>query len=154
MTDLADQSRFAVRSTAITWDRIGDEIVAINLSSGHYYSLRHTAHDLFLLLDAGRTIGDLVAAVSGDADPATTRPEVLRFLGHLLDAGLVEVTEGAESTAGSTPPDGRTDGPVELLAGPYAPPHLETFTDLEDLMLLDPVHEVDDDGWPSAATDA
>jgi hypothetical protein len=154
MTDLADQACLAVRSTAITWDRIGDEIVAINLTSGHYYSLRNTAHDLFLLIDDGRTVAELVAAVTGGADPATTRPEVLGFVGHLLDAGLVELAGDTDDAAGSPPPGGRPEGPDGLLAGPYTPPHLETFTDLEDLMLLDPVHEVDDDGWPRAATDA
>ena len=34
---------------------------------------------------------------------------------------------------------------------PYVPPVLEKFTDMQDLILLDPVHEVSERGWPHAA---
>jgi hypothetical protein len=33
----------------------------------------------------------------------------------------------------------------------FEPPLLEKFTDMEDLLLLDPVHEVDGRGWPHPA---
>ena len=33
-------------------------------------------------------------------------------------------------------------------ARPYEPPQLEKYTDMQDLVLLDPVHEVDATGWP------
>ncbi len=29
-------------------------------------------------------------------------------------------------------------------------PRLETYSDMQDLILLDPVHEVDERGWPHA----
>jgi hypothetical protein len=32
---------------------------------------------------------------------------------------------------------------------PYSPPKLSAYTDMQELLLLDPVHEVDDAGWPS-----
>ena len=31
---------------------------------------------------------------------------------------------------------------------PYVPPQIERFTDMQELLLLDPIHEVDDTGWP------
>ncbi len=33
---------------------------------------------------------------------------------------------------------------------PYAPPALETYTDMQELLLLDPIHDVDETGWPAA----
>jgi hypothetical protein len=33
----------------------------------------------------------------------------------------------------------------------YAPLELERYTDLADLILLDPVHDVSEAGWPHAA---
>lgn len=34
---------------------------------------------------------------------------------------------------------------------PYARLALTKYTDMQELLLLDPVHEVDDEGWPSRA---
>ncbi len=36
--------------------------------------------------------------------------------------------------------------------GDYVAPVLESFTDMQDLILLDPIHEVDAAGWPNTAT--
>jgi hypothetical protein len=30
----------------------------------------------------------------------------------------------------------------------FAPPRLEVFDDLQDLFLVDPIHDVDEAGWP------
>ena len=39
---------------------------------------------------------------------------------------------------------------AEDTIGPFVPPTLEKYTDMQDLVLLDPVHEVDERGWPHA----
>jgi hypothetical protein len=31
---------------------------------------------------------------------------------------------------------------------PFTDPVIEIYTDLQDLLLLDPIHDVDDRGWP------
>ena len=36
----------------------------------------------------------------------------------------------------------------DYLANGYQPPVLETYADLQDILLLDPVHDVDETGWP------
>jgi len=140
-----------IRSSAVTWDEIGGEIVAINLESGHYFSLRLTARDLFVLWAAGVSLGDasaLVRAGQHDApdDLGTgATGAVPSFAEELLAAGLIEVDPvGSPRT---------TDADAPAVDHPYAPPQLETYTDLEDLMLLDPVHDVDADGWPHAVAD-
>ena len=37
--------------------------------------------------------------------------------------------------------------------GRYESPIVESFDDLETLLLIDPIHEVDDAGWPLPAPD-
>jgi hypothetical protein len=47
---------------------------------------------------------------------------------------------------------GRVPGPSKVAAATETmqPPVLEPFGDMQDLLLLDPVHEVDEDaGWPT-----
>jgi hypothetical protein len=36
-------------------------------------------------------------------------------------------------------------------AQPYQEPKLGKYTDMQELLLLDPVHEVDEAGWPNKA---
>ncbi len=66
--------------------------------------------------------------------------------------GLVERSEGAGESVAPDPAAARGNGHQDSLA--FEAPKLEKFTDMQDLVLLDPVHEVDDVGWPAARPDA
>ncbi len=37
------------------------------------------------------------------------------------------------------------------IQGAFAPPRLQRYTDMQDLLLLDPIHDVDEVGWPVAS---
>jgi hypothetical protein len=43
---------------------------------------------------------------------------------------------------------------MPMLPGAFQPPTLESYNDMQDLLLLDPIHDVDDMGWPQKAPDA
>jgi hypothetical protein len=36
------------------------------------------------------------------------------------------------------------------VAGDFKPPLVNKYTDMQDLLLLDPIHEVDEKGWPES----
>ena len=113
--------------------------------------LRDTARDAFVLLDAGVTVAEVVAALAATGPSAdVVATDVGRFVADLRSAGLV-TDAGDEASDARAEPD-----PSALFDGnrAYSAPLLETYTDLEDLMLLDPVHDVDDKGWPRADLDA
>jgi hypothetical protein len=46
-----------------------------------------------------------------------------------------------------TPASGKTPAPVEP-GTPFVPPVLERYTDMQELLFLDPIHDVDESGWP------
>ena len=78
----------------------------------------------------------------------TTREAVQALVAELVkDALLVEMQ-------GEVP--GEPPASVAAQAGaerqPWAAPTLERFTDLQSLLLLDPIHDVDDSGWPRQPT--
>jgi hypothetical protein len=151
MTTAGVPIRLVVPTSAVTWDEIGGEIVAINLASGHYHSLRETARDVFVLLDAGATLPDIATRLAPAPDDVfRVGADLERFVADLLAAGLAQ--PAGDGAVGSTEPTVELDA---LVTGDraYAAPVLETFTDLEDLMLLDPVHDVDEQGWPRADVD-
>ena len=151
MTERTEPTKLVVPKSAVTWDEIGGEIVAINLANGLYHSLRDTARDAFVLLDAGVTVAEVVAALAATGPSAdVVATDVGRFVADLLSAGLATEAGDDASDVGAKP------DPSALFDGnrAYSAPLLETYTDLEDLMLLDPVHDVDDKGWPRADLDA
>ena len=90
MTDRAEPTRFSIPTGTITWDEIGGEIVAINLVTGHYHSLRGSARDVFVLIDAGIGLDELIGMVAEpDAPGADVETDVRSFIAELEQAGLV-----------------------------------------------------------------
>ena len=63
-----------------------------------------------------------------------------------LSATSASLRIAANAETGWAPP---------TLPGTFVAPRLETFTDMQHLILLDPVHEVDEgQGWPIPRSDA
>jgi len=46
-----------------------------------------------------------------------------------------------------------SDGTDGQSVNAFEKPKLQKFTDMQDLLLLDPIHEVDEAGWPHTRND-
>ena len=81
-----------LRDEGLTWRRVGDDIMVLDLDSSTYFSVGGAGAFLFETL-SGRDLGqdELVAAVLAEfeADEDTVRRDVDRFLRELGDAGLL-----------------------------------------------------------------
>jgi hypothetical protein len=138
-------SHFRIASPKIISDVIDGEAILVNLASGDYYSLDPVGRDIWELMLAGlsaEAIADeLARRYSGDS--GEIRGSVGQFF-HRLEAESL-VVPGCDGVAtGTEPAAHRADRPA------FSPPALVKYTDMEDLLTLDPVHEVDDLGWPNA----
>ncbi len=141
--------RYTVNQSQVVHDEFEDgEVALINLQTGTYYSLVGAGRLLWPHLVAGATAAQLVAVLgrrcTGTGDG--TAADVERFLGELVTEGLVQ-QEAADVASDAASLDSDADAPV-----PYEAPALERFDDLQELLLLDPVHDVSDAGWPHAGT--
>jgi hypothetical protein len=126
--------------------QFGDEIVVVNYDSGLYYSLLGTGAQIWLGLNAGASIEDIVAAFSATypSSVGAISAAIPEFVDYLLKEGLiVQVASKRERQTWSP-----------MAAELFVEPMLERFEDLRDLLLLDPVHDVDEAGWPVRADDA
>lgn len=111
------------------------EAVLVNLESGCYYSLSPAATVLWNLVSEGRSAASLGASV--DAEPELIQSFVDRF----IEEGLIS--------------EGEADaGPAAERVAIEGAPTIERFTDMQELLMLDPIHDValDADGWPVAPT--
>jgi hypothetical protein len=122
------------------------EIIALNLANGTYYSVRDLGAVLWRDLAAGHAVealADLAAGALGGTQP------VMDFAANATAQGLMR------PAAHATPPVGEPQIAAALASGAAPTLVIEVFEDMKNLILLDPVHEVDETrGWPTQPSDA
>lgn len=126
-------------STSIVSEVIDGEAIIMDMRSGSYYSTEGVGALIWDALQAGANRQELAAAIAR-AFPSEVDAEAdaSRFIDTLLASGLLAPSNNA---AASLLPD---FGSVA-----YKAPALSSHDDLRDLILLDPIHDVDDTGWPT-----
>ena len=146
------ETRFRIDSSRVMHEKIEGEVIAIDLATGTYYSIREAGATIWAQVERSAAEGEIVAAVATayEAPDGEIERGVRAFLDELAAEGLIE-------PAISSPADGAASAlPTEQLGAreTFVPPVLEKHTDMQDLILLDPVHEVDARGWPHTADQA
>jgi hypothetical protein len=140
--------QFRVRNPHVVDDTIEGEVIVIDLESGTYYSLRDTSAEIWHCIKAGAdeaSIGDSLAERY-----VAAREEIGSAVSRLLDELTAErlIEEAAEGAASGEP---LSSPPAQNGRVPFIAPILEKHTDMQDLILLDPVHDVTEAGWPYVA---
>jgi hypothetical protein len=132
-----------INRPAIIDETIDNEVVVVDLYRGSYFSIRGAGVDIWRLLSEPTTRDAVVTGMATrfgrpEADISAT---VQRFVSELDGHGLLKPSDEIAANALAVDPPG---GDVPI----FQAPSLEKFTDMEDLLLLDPVHDVDGRGWP------
>jgi hypothetical protein len=139
------ETRLIVNAPAVISEVIDGEAVIMNLASGHYFSCQGVAGDIWSLIEAGTTetriFQHLLSRYS--VDPGILSPAIDEFLSRLEEHELTR----KESVSAD---GGNAEEPIPLPQekADFSDPILNTYTDMEDLLLLDPIHDVDETGWP------
>lgn len=131
-----------VNDQRIAHDTIDGEVIIVNFENGQYFSLQHSAAMVWHWLVDGHSVPDIldyVRANCGDANSA----EVESFVRQLVAEGLLEAGESESRERGKL-------GGINPQTR-FAPPELTKYDDMQELILLDPIHEVDATGWPNKA---
>jgi hypothetical protein len=135
---------FRIDAANIMHETIDGEVVVVNLENGTYYSLDAVGADVWGRLADGASIATLVENIATRYDTESGRitAGIEAFVRRLADEKLiVPVTDAPAGHPAST------DAPAPK--GAYSDPTLQKYTDMEQLLLVDPIHEVDDTGWPN-----
>jgi Coenzyme PQQ synthesis protein D (PqqD) len=139
-------TRFRVNSPNVIYETIEGEVILIDLKTGTYYSLRDSGAAVWQAIEQGAGEDGIAAELRSryDASEEQIREAVRRLLAELERERLIRAEEG--EAAAAAPASGNGVGHL-----PFAAPVLEKHTDMQDLILLDPVHEVGAEGWPHPA---
>jgi Coenzyme PQQ synthesis protein D (PqqD) len=136
--------RYRVNSPQVINETIDGEAIMINLATGSYYSLDRVGGDVWALLEASLPVDDIVVQLGRCYDGA--EDDIRRAVDELLQRLSSE--ELVVPCGDSDPVGAASLEPAPASRPPFRAPRLEKFTDMQDLILLDPVHEVDSRGWP------
>jgi hypothetical protein len=145
---MPNQSRLRLRGAPIIHDTIDNETIAINQLTGAYYSLEGPSALVWQRLAEGSDEVSLTRAIQAayEGDPSAIEADVRSFLELLLAEELIVPAEETEAPEASGKP---VDEPVSEGGRPsFTGLKLQRYTDLEVLLLADPIHEVDETGWP------
>lgn len=145
-------SRLRVPAKGVAADILDDEVVIVNLTTGHYFSTDGAGCEVWKLLAAGVPVGEVASTLrsrySDGLDDIDTYVD--HIVGKVLEMGLMVVDDGSDPATTAAPDVTDVLGPVSE-GRTFVPTMFLGFDDMESLLLLDPVHEVDDKGWPHAA---
>lgn len=140
---------YRVNAPGVIGEVLDGEAIIVNLDSGAYYSLDGAGAEVWSAVESGATLPELVElAAAKYAGPAA---------GIVADiAALVEELAAENLLVASAATHGDRGRPAAIpLADdrpPFVKPTLQKYTDMADLLLLDPIHEVDEgQGWPHPA---
>lgn len=132
---------FCVDNANISWERVSGEVIAIQLNTGKYYSFINVAADIWSLADRGVDFQNVLDSLRKYyLSSEIVESEVQEFISKCFVERLLIPCELENRSF---------DLPDDISRGSWTTPQLTEYSDLQDLILVDPIHDVDDLGWPN-----
>jgi len=133
---------FQINSPQVIREFFDDEAVIVNLELGIYYSLDSIGAIVWGLIEQGASNTQIVEKLSQMFKLSTNiEKDIEEFIDLLLKEELIAATDNASLTSFDSI---NIDNKLT-----YSKPTLNKYTDMQELLLLDPIHEVDEEGWPN-----
>lgn len=125
---------YAISGTEVIYELLDDELIIANLDVGIYYSIRNSGILIWQLLVAGYSQAAIEFLFTTQYG---TIPSLSPFISRLIEENLLIAQE-------RTNPD-----PISVSwPAQFSPPLFERYDEMKNLLMLDPIHEVDEQGWP------
>jgi hypothetical protein len=136
---------FRVNTPAVVAEIIDGEAVIMNLKSGNYFSTENIGSVVWQWIEDGLTYRQMLDLMNKrfTAEREQVEPAFASFLSDLLSHELVREEAGEGALVAAPSPS-----PLENLPG-FSAPVLNVYADMKDLLLIDPIHDVSEVGWPT-----
>lgn len=133
---------YMINRPEVICEELDGETVVINLESGCYYSLDLSASYIWQALDNGMSTSDICEKICEDTGikKETLESDVSGLLSYMLNEDLIKPCLESD-----------LPGPIKVMNKydlVYSYPVIEKHADIKEMLILDPIHEVEDVGWP------
>jgi DNA-binding NarL/FixJ family response regulator len=139
---------YRVNSPNVIHEIIDGEAVLVNMENGSYYSIDSVGAVVWDYIEKGLSNRQIVQAISNQY--AGNQEEISTGIEKLIDDLKTErlIVPGEPSSEHNHA--AAINQAIPAVPKPeFVPPVLNKYTDMEDLLLLDPIHDVDETGWPN-----
>jgi hypothetical protein len=126
----------------VSHDRLQDEVIIVNVANGAYYSGSGPAADVWTLLTQGASLDEAARHLAAvyDGSEETIRRDVEACAVFLMERGLLQTTDA--------PAPENEPTLTKSARSAWLAPEFDEYTDMWELIKLDPIHEVEEAGWP------
>ena len=140
-----DTKRYETTGPNIVSQSIDGEVIILSLDKGYYFSLRGSGALIWQsLIESHITMEEVFEVLKSryEVSEQGMWTVLSSFVDQLISEGLIKQSAGiAEKGSGISTHTGQKT--------PFIEPVLEKYTDMKDLLFLDPIHEIDPaQGWP------
>ena len=122
---------YLIKSVDVIGDTIDNESVILNVSNGIYYACRNLGAQIWVLLEIGISREGVHELFDSDSEHTLI---IDSFLDELIKENLIREEEGEYKLNERIK--------KSITESDYGSIKLEKYTDMKDLLDLDPVHEV------------
>ncbi len=136
-----------VNEPHIVHETIDGETILMDLRSGNYFSIEKSGAVIWEILIQTANVDTLIqkaGELSNPGQSAQVRSDIQNFVEKLLSEDLIREAERNEA------PEITEEMLNSLKRAVTAMEALEVnkYSDMQEMLLLDPIHDVDEKGWP------
>jgi coenzyme PQQ synthesis protein D (PqqD) len=124
-------TRLCPKQDDIAAEILDGEAIIINLATGSYYAMSKVGALVWQSIEQQASVDEIAARVSASYDVAIerARTDLLALATRLLDEGIVRIADAPRSMDAVS---------VQSERQPYETPELSAYTDMRNLLALDP----------------
>ena len=146
--------RFKINIPDIIHETIDNEVLIIEFNSGNYYSLKEVGAEIWAGLVKGANSCEIISEISKKY--TGSQEDIIRCVTQLIGELIQEkiITPVPTNQTQDLNQIGKVDFADKVENPAFSCPELQKYTDMQELLLLDPIHEVTESGWPSMKPDS
>lgn len=138
---------FEINRPVVLHETIDGEAIILNMRSGNYFSLDEIGSIIWDSLEDTTSVNHIVSLLKGryQENGISIENAVHHFFSFLEKEYLVFQT----SDKGVPVREINLDHTSNENRKQFTSPKIEKYDDMQELLLMDPIHEVDESGWPN-----
>lgn len=140
--------KYVVNTPEVVAEVIDGELVAIHLGSGCYYHSNKSGSVIWQLVENGQSINEITVNLSKifSIEKNKSNEIAIAFVKKLAKEKLIKKLSEDEKIK-------QTKKMNKLKSLEYETPTLKKHTDMRELLLLDPIHDIGDEEMPLQTVD-
>ncbi|KQC06109.1 MAG: hypothetical protein APR62_08410 [Smithella sp. SDB] len=132
-------------SPQVIHENIDGETMLVRLDTGNYYSMNQTGGQIWSLIEKGvsevQIISEFTALYGSDKN---ITEQIRIFIKQLIAEDLIFQNGNSPEATDAFKPDS-----LQKLTDSFESPLISKYSDMQELLILDPIHDVSDAGWPN-----